>query len=70
MPKAVGPAVVRNRVRRQLRHLLAPRLPALQAGSALVVRVVPGQGSAERLRSEQLGGWLDEALARSARGAR
>lgn len=39
VPKAVGSAAVRNRVRRQLRHLLAPRLPGLPAGAVLVIRV-------------------------------
>ena len=39
--RTVGGAVVRNRVRRRLRHLLAPLLPTLPAGSALVVRALP-----------------------------
>lgn len=41
---AVGPAVVRNRVRRRLRHLCADRLSRLPAGSLLVVRALPAAG--------------------------
>ena len=44
--RSVGPAVVRNRVARQLRHLLAPRLPALPAGTDLVVRALPSAAGA------------------------
>ncbi len=36
--RAVGPAVVRNRVRRRLRHLAAGYLPVLPGGSLLVLR--------------------------------
>jgi ribonuclease P protein component len=39
--RAVGAAVVRNRVRRRLRHLVRPRLAELPGGSALVVRATP-----------------------------
>jgi len=52
--KAVGNAVVRNRVRRRLRHLVVPLLSSLPAGSEVVVRALPasaGMGSAE-LRTE------------------
>ena len=41
VPKTVGVAARRNRVRRQLQHLLADRLPALPPGTDLVVRVAP-----------------------------
>lgn len=41
-PRAVGPAVARNRVRRELRHLMRPRLARLPRGARLVVRVLPG----------------------------
>jgi ribonuclease P protein component len=40
--RGVGPAVARNRLRRQLRHLLAPRLAALPDGIDVVVRALPG----------------------------
>ena len=42
--RAVGNAVVRNRVRRRLRHLVRDRLPELSVltpGAVLVVRVLP-----------------------------
>ncbi len=64
VPRAVGPAVARNRVRRRLRHLLRDRLDRLPAGSRLVVRVLPAAASAS---SAQLAGALDRALARVVR---
>jgi ribonuclease P protein component len=39
--RAVGPAVVRNRVRRRLRHLARGYLGSLPRGSLLVVRASP-----------------------------
>jgi len=39
--KAVGNAVVRNRVRRRLRHLVRPLLSELPGGATLVVRALP-----------------------------
>ncbi|GIJ22138.1 ribonuclease P protein component [Micromonospora lutea] len=67
--KAVGPAVVRNRVRRRLRHLARERLVDLPAGSTLVVRALPAAADATYQR---LGTDLDAALAaaRSERGRR
>jgi ribonuclease P protein component len=62
--KAVGGSVVRHRVARRLRHLLAERLPALPAGTRLVVRAAP---SAATATSAQLGADLDSALARLVR---
>ncbi|WP_079122916.1 ribonuclease P protein component [Streptomyces abyssalis] len=44
--KAVGNAVVRNRVKRRLRHLVRERLAALPPGSLVVVRALPGAGEA------------------------
>ena len=41
MSKAIGNAVVRNRVRRRLQHQLAEVLPTLPAGTLLVVRALP-----------------------------
>ena len=40
--KAVGGAVVRNKVKRRLRYLVAERLHLLPAGSVMVVRAQPG----------------------------
>jgi ribonuclease P protein component len=58
--KAVGGAVVRNRVRRRLRHLVRPRLAALPPGTRLVVRALPAAASASY---DTLGADLDAALA-------
>lgn len=44
----VGPAVDRNRIRRQLRHLLSPRLGSLAPGTDVVVRVTPAALSVGR----------------------
>lgn len=46
--KGVGASVVRNRIRRQLRHLLAARLEDFPAGSALVIRVLPAAAAMSR----------------------
>lgn len=45
--KAVGNAVVRNRVKRRLRHLVADRLDRLAPGSRLVVRALPDSAGAD-----------------------
>lgn len=67
--KAVGNAVVRNKVRRRLRHLVRERLADLPAGSTLVVRALPQAADASYAR---LGTDLDAALtaARAPRGRR
>jgi ribonuclease P protein component len=65
--KAVGNAVVRNRVRRRLRHLCASRLADLPAGSILVVRALPPAAHAD---SVSLGRELDAALKRLTGGGR
>lgn len=58
--KAVGNAVIRNRVRRRLRALVRERLTDLPAGSTLVVRALPAaaQASYPRLAAD-----LDAAIA-------
>jgi ribonuclease P protein component len=61
---AVGNSVVRHRVTRRIRHLMAARLPAVPAGTDLVVRATP---RAARASSEELGAALDQALARALR---
>jgi ribonuclease P protein component len=65
--RAVGGAVVRNSVKRRLRHVLAARLDALPAGSRLVVRALPAAAAAS---SAQLAAALDEALRLPAGAAR
>jgi ribonuclease P protein component len=59
--KAVGGAVVRNRVKRRLRHLMRDRLALLPAGSLGVIRALPGAGEAGY---DQLARDLDAALRR------
>jgi ribonuclease P protein component len=44
--RSVGPAVVRNQVRRRLRHLMRDRLDAIPAGGLLVVRAAPAAATA------------------------
>lgn len=52
--KAVGGAVVRNRVKRRLRAVLATHLPTLPLGTGVVVRALPPAASADfqQLRSD------------------
>ncbi len=59
--KAVGSAVVRNRVKRRLRHLVAQRLDRLPRGAVLVVRALPPAAAAA---AADLARDLDSALAR------
>ena len=62
--KRIGNAVVRNRVTRRLREIIRPHLATLPAGSAIVVRALPGieaQPFAE-LRED-----VDSALASASR---
>ncbi|SCF43582.1 ribonuclease P protein component [Micromonospora mirobrigensis] len=67
--KAVGSAVVRNKVRRRLRHLVRERLTGLPAGTTLVVRAQPSAADTSYAR---LGTDLDAAIAaaRASRGRR
>lgn len=58
VPKDVGGAVVRNRVRRRLRAALTPRLPEL-GGLDLIVRAAP---AAARLTAEALDAHLGSCL--------
>ena len=59
--KAVGNAVVRNRVKRRLRHLVRERLSSLPVAAVLVVRALPtaSQATYDALRRD-----LDTALRR------
>lgn len=60
--KAVGNAVVRNKVKRRMRALVAERLTTLPRGSLVVVRALPASADADfaRLASD-----LDACLTRS-----
>ncbi|RCG14310.1 ribonuclease P protein component [Streptomyces diacarni] len=64
--KAVGNAVVRNRVKRRLRPLMRERLCKLPAGSLVVVRALPGAGEADHA---QLVRDLDAALRKLLKGS-
>lgn len=59
--KAVGNSVLRHRVTRRLRHLVAARLGTLPPGVTLVVRALPPAATAS---SAELGADLDGALKR------
>lgn len=59
--KAVGNSVVRHRVSRRLRHVVAERLGTLSRASSLVVRALPPAATAT---SAELGSDLDAALRR------
>jgi ribonuclease P protein component len=45
--KAVGNAVIRNQVKRRLRHIARDRLQSLPGGAVLVVRALPLAGGSE-----------------------
>ncbi|WP_369203298.1 ribonuclease P protein component [Streptomyces sp. PU-14G] len=64
--KAVGNAVVRNRVKRRLRPLMRERLCKLPTGSLVVVRALPGAGDADHT---QLARDLDAALRKLLKGS-
>jgi ribonuclease P protein component len=64
--KAVGGSVVRHAVARRLRHVVAPRLERLPAGSRLVVRALPASATAS---SQALADDLDAALDRALRAS-
>jgi ribonuclease P protein component len=59
--RAVGSAVVRNRVKRRLRELMRRRLASLPGGCLLVVRAHPGAAGA---RQADLAADLDLVLGR------
>jgi ribonuclease P protein component len=64
--RAVGGAVVRNRVQRRLRHLMRPHLVELPPGALLVVRAQPAAAAAT---SAELEADLAPALASCLRKA-
>ena len=64
VPRAVGNAVTRNRIKRQLRELWRARLDRVPAGQDYVLIVRPGAAeAAEANGSEWLGDRVDEVLA-------
>jgi ribonuclease P protein component len=58
--RAVGSAVVRNKVKRRLRHLAAQRLDLLPAGSSMLIRAAP---AAAQCNFQELSAELDRNLA-------
>jgi len=60
--RAVGNAVVRHRVQRQLRHLIRDRLADLPSGSRVVVRALAPAAGAPYA---ELGAHLDRCLQRA-----
>ena len=62
--RSVGPSVVRHRVQRKLRHLVASRIGLLPSGSTVVVRAQPESAEAT---SAELASDLDRALAKALR---
>jgi ribonuclease P protein component len=59
--RAVGSAVVRNRVKRRLRELMRRRVASLPGGSLLVLRAYP---AAARARQEDLAADLNLVIER------
>ncbi len=59
--RAVGIAVIRNQVKRRLRHAMRSRVGSLPHGSLIVVRALPAAASASFV---ELGADLDQCLAR------
>jgi ribonuclease P protein component len=56
--KAVGGAVVRNRVKRRLRHLVALELTGSAGAHDVVVRALPAAGSSPaRIDSDLVSAW-------------
>jgi len=67
--RAVGPAVVRNRVKRRLRHLVTGYLQSLPAGSLLVLRANPSAATASQADLAAELGLVLRALLRRQGGA-
>jgi len=69
--KAVGGSVVRHRVSRKLRHLVAPRLGTLPSDARLVVRALPpAAGATSAELAEDLDSGLRSALRKLSGDAR
>ncbi len=67
VPRGVGTAVVRNRVKRRLRELWQARAETVPAGCDYVLVVRPGLAEAAETRGfEWLGERLDEVLGKAA----
>lgn len=68
--RSVGPAVVRNRVVRRLRHLMAARLGELPQGTDIVVRALPPAAHATSAELDRdLASAVRRAMSRLGQGA-
>ena len=66
VPKAIGPAVTRNRVKRRLRELWSARLEGIPAGRDYVLIARPGLTEVAESRGfDWLGERLDEVLGKA-----
>jgi ribonuclease P protein component len=66
VPKRIGTAVSRNRIKRRLRELWRARVDAIPAGCDYVLVVRPGLAEAAEARgAEWLGNRLDEVLGKA-----
>ena len=64
--KTVGNAVVRNRVKRRLRHQVAAHLTALPLGSTVVLRALPAAAASTSAElAEELRAGLTRCLERT-----
>jgi ribonuclease P protein component len=68
--KAVGGAVVRNRVVRQLRHLVRELLPGLPEGALVVIRALPAAAGTRGSRTADIGSDVRSALETATRRGR
>lgn len=65
--KAVGGAVIRNRVKRRLRAIVAAEVPSLPDGARVVVRALPVAGAASfAVLAAEVRSALAAALAKAA----
>lgn len=62
--KAVGGAVQRNRVKRRLRHLVAPHVTTLPSDLTLVVRALPASAQQPELVAPDLEAALSKVRSR------
>jgi ribonuclease P protein component len=67
--RPVGPAVVRNRVKRRLRHLAASLIDRTPAGVDVVVRALPSAATARETLADDLSSAWQRALKRLASSA-
>ncbi len=69
--RTVGSSVIRNRVKRRLRHLVVDRLAELPPASRVVVRALPAAAAASSAELDRdLRTALTRAVHRAPRGAR